>query len=73
MKKSYLGAALLVLVALLAKFSPLLQSDLGLDIYLHDEYVVVPLANIIFWFWLSIGIAGAWLLIRVIRRSISHR
>jgi hypothetical protein len=66
-KKSYLGAAILVLVALLAKFSPLLQSDFGLDIYLHDEYVVVPLANIIF--WICIVVATGWLVTIGVRRK----
>ena len=67
MKKSYLGAAILVLVGLLAKFSPLLQSDLGLDLYLHDEYVVIPLASIIF--WLCIVIAAAWLVTVGVRKK----
>jgi hypothetical protein len=66
-KKSYLGAAILILVALLAKLSPFLQSDLGLDIYLHDEYVVVPLANILF--WLCLVAATAWIVMIGVRRK----
>jgi hypothetical protein len=60
MQRTYLGAVILILVAVFAEISPLLHIELGLDIYLHDEYVVIPLANIIFWF--CIVFATAWIL-----------
>jgi hypothetical protein len=64
--KNYVGAAVLVLVALLAEFSPLLRINLGLDVRLHDEFFVIPLASVIF--WLCIVIATAWLVVVGIRR-----
>jgi hypothetical protein len=67
MMKNYVGAAVLVLVALLAELSPLLHINLGLDIHLHDEFFVIPLANVIF--WLCIVVATAWLLVISIRRG----
>jgi hypothetical protein len=66
--RNYLGLAVLIAVVTGAY---LFFGALGLDIHVHDHFVVVPIT--VFLFWLSIGIAGAWLLIRVIRRSISHR
>jgi hypothetical protein len=66
--RNYMGVAVLVAVVVGAY---LLFGALGLDMHVHDHFVVVPIS--VFLFWLSIGIAGVWLLIRVIRRSISHR
>ena len=45
--------------------------SLGLDIHIHDHFVVVPVT--VFLFWLSMGIAGVWLLFRVIRRTIAAK
>jgi hypothetical protein len=36
-------------------------SNMGLDIYVHDTYRVVPLRIVVF--WLLIGIATVWFLI----------
>jgi hypothetical protein len=70
MGKNYLGAGIPILVAFLAQLCPLLHIDLGLDIYLHDEYVVIPLANIIF--WLCVVAATAWILVMGVGRSSSR-
>ena len=43
----------------------------GLDVHVHDHFVVVPITVLLF--WLSIGVAGLWLLIRVIRRAIREK
>jgi hypothetical protein len=66
--RNYVGLAVLVAVVAGAY---LLFGALGLDMHVHDHFVVVPIT--VFLFWLSIGIAGVWLLIRVIRRSMNHR
>ena len=66
--KNYIGLA--VFVAFVAG-AYLLFGALGLDIHIHDRYVVVPFS--VFLFWLSIGFAGVWLLFRVIRRTIRAR
>ena len=66
--KNYIGLAVFVAVVVRAY---LLFGALGLDVHVHDHYFVVPIT--VFLFWLSMGVAGVWLLIRVIRRSISHR
>jgi hypothetical protein len=63
--RKYVGLAVLV-VFVAGAF--LFFGALGLDIHVHDHFVVVPFS--VFLFWLSIGIAGVWLLIRVIRRAI---
>ena len=59
--KKYVGAAILILVALLAEFSPLLHINLGLDVHVHDEFYVIPLATVVF--WLCIVVATAWILL----------
>ena len=65
--KNYIGVTVLILVALLAEFSPLLHSNLGLDVHLHDRFFVIPLAKIIF--WLCIVVATGWLLLISVRRK----
>lgn len=62
--KNYVGLA--VLVAFVAG-AFLLFRGLGLDLHVHDHFVVVPVTAILF--WLLIGVAAVWLLIRVIRRT----
>jgi hypothetical protein len=56
--KNYIGVTVLILIALLAQFSPLLHSNLGLDVHLHDRFFVIPLAKIIFGFVLWSRRAG---------------
>jgi hypothetical protein len=67
MMKNYLGAAVLVSVAVLAEFTPLLHFNLGLDVLMHDEFFVIRLASIIF--WLCIVAATARLLMIGIRKG----
>jgi hypothetical protein len=64
--KNYIGVTVLILVALLAEFSPLLHVNLGLDVQLHDGFFVIPFAKIIF--WLCIVVATGWLLLIGLRR-----
>ncbi|MBV9886161.1 MAG: hypothetical protein JO119_06395 [Acidobacteria bacterium] len=63
--KNYIG--LVVLAAVIAG-AYLLFHAVGLDVHIDDHFVVVPLSVALF--WLSIAIAGVWLLFRVIRRTI---
>jgi hypothetical protein len=66
--KNYVGLAVLAAFVAGAYF---LFGSLGLDIHVHDHFVVVPVT--VFLFWLSIGIAGVWLLFRVVRRMIGAK
>ncbi len=59
--KSYIGIAVLIVVALLAKFSPLLHTNFGLDIHRHDKYYVIPLNDVVFRVCLAAAIA--WILL----------
>jgi hypothetical protein len=63
--KKYVGAAILILVALLAEFSPLLHINLGLDVHVRDEFYVIPFAAVIF--WVCIVAAVAWNLLISVR------
>ena len=65
--KNYIGLAV---VAAFVAGAFLLFGSLGLDLHVHDHFVVVPISA--FLFWLSIGIAVVWYLIRMVRRSIRH-
>jgi|HubBroStandDraft_6_1064221.scaffolds.fasta_scaffold1199685_2 hypothetical protein len=66
--KNYVGLAVLAAFVAGAYF---VFGSLGLDIHIHDHFVVVPVT--VFLFWLSMGIAGVWLLFRVIRRTIAAK
>jgi hypothetical protein len=63
--RNYVGLAVLVAFVAGAFF---FFHALGLDIHVHDHFLVVPFSVLLF--WLSIGLAGAWLAFRVIRRTI---
>lgn len=58
--KSYIGIAVLIVVALTAKFSPLLHTNFGLDIHMHDRYYVIPLNDVVF--RVCLVAATAWIL-----------
>jgi hypothetical protein len=58
--KHIVGIGLLVLVALVVRFLGA-YSRVGLDVYVHATYYVIPIRMI--GFWLLIGIASAWFLI----------
>jgi hypothetical protein len=48
-------------VALFAKYSPLLRTDFGLDIHMHDKYYVIPLNDVVF--RICLAAATAWILL----------
>jgi hypothetical protein len=55
--KHLIGAGVLVALALIVRLCAFRR--VGLDIYVHDTYRVIPLRVI--GFWLLMGIAVAWL------------
>jgi hypothetical protein len=57
--KHFVGAGTLVALALIVRLWAF--QSIGLDIYLHDTYRVIPLRVV--GFWVLIGIAAAWFLI----------
>ena len=57
--KHFVGAGTLVALALIVRLWAF--QHIGLDIYLHDTYRVIPLRVV--GFWVLIGIAAAWFLI----------
>ena len=59
--KRYIGIAVLIVVALVAKFSPLLHTNFGLDIHRHDKYYVIPLNDVVF--RVCLAAATAWSLL----------
>jgi hypothetical protein len=54
-----IGIGFLLVLALVVRLGAF--SNVGVDIYVHDTYRVIPLR--IVGFWLLIGIASVWLLI----------
>jgi hypothetical protein len=69
--KNYLGiVALFAVIAGAYLFFHSVGLDLRVD-HVEGHFVVVPIT--VFLFWLSIGITGLWLVIRVIRRSMRTR
>jgi hypothetical protein len=57
--KNFISIGFLVIVALSVRFG--LFGRVGLDIYVHDTYYVIPLHIVSF--WLLISIASVWSLI----------
>jgi hypothetical protein len=66
--KHFAGIAALLAAALILKFGP--HWGVGVDIYIHDNYRVIPVGIIGFWF--ALGIALVWLLL-LAARKIRHR
>jgi amino acid transporter len=64
--KHYIGIAVLVALAFIERLLPFALRFVGLDIHIHDEYVVVSSRIVLFWF--LIGIAAIWFLFVVGRR-----
>jgi hypothetical protein len=63
--KHLVGIGVLIALSLITRSWP--HATLGLDIYIHDTYRVIPLTSIAF--WCLLGIALAWLLLCVLIRS----
>jgi hypothetical protein len=57
--KHLVGAGTLVAVALVVRLWAF--QSIGLGIYVHDNYRIIPLRVVGFWF--LIGIAAAWFLV----------
>lgn len=57
--KHFIGAAVLVVLALVVRYCLLQQ--FALDVHVHDRYFVIPLRIIAFWFLM--GLAAAWFVI----------
>lgn len=57
--RHFIGIGLFLVLALVMRLGAF--SNMGLDIYVHDTYRVVPLRIVVF--WLLIGIATVWFLI----------
>jgi hypothetical protein len=60
--KHSLYVGLLVAAALAFRFGPF--NGVGLDLRLHDTYLVIPLSRI--GFWSLIGIATVWFLVALL-------
>jgi hypothetical protein len=56
--KHLVGIGVLIALALITRSWP--HATLGLDLYIHDTYRVIPLTSIAC--WCLLGIALAWLL-----------
>ncbi len=63
--KNYFGITILIAVALLAGFTPLLRTDLALDFHIRDQYYVIPIAKVIF--RICLATATVWILLVVAR------
>ena len=62
--KHFTGAGVLVALALVVRFWAFQR--VGLDIYVHDTYRVIPLRLV--GFWLLMGTAETWLSVVVYKR-----
>jgi hypothetical protein len=66
--RHFIGAGLFLVLALVVRLVPF--SNMGVDIFIHDTYRVIPLRIVTF--WPLIGIASVWFLIAVAKFS-RHR
>jgi hypothetical protein len=66
--RHFIGVGLFLVLALVVRLVPF--SNMGVDIFIHDTYRVIPLRIVTF--WLLIGIASVRFLIAVAKFS-RHR
>lgn len=61
--KHFVAVGVLVALALVVRFFVLQRFGIGIDVYVHGTYWVIPLRKVAFWFLLVA--AAVWFLIAV--------